>query len=147
MSESTNQIIQAPQEMWAIVELMGHGQTAGRVEKPTEWGGLMRVDVPDEHGGYRTEFYSMSAIYSVKFVSEDIARAFAPRKKDITAYDAPIITREEHHKIVNDYRLERNTLQNQVDELKRRLIAVKGLPAGEPAEKHEEDDLRAYYDE
>lgn len=147
MSESTNQIIQAPQEMWAIVELMGHGQTAGRVEKPTEWGGgLMRVDVPDEDGGYRTEFYSMSAIYSVKFVSEEIARAFAPRKKDITAYDAPIITREEHHKIVNDYRLQKNTLQSEVEELKRRLIAVKALPAGDPAEK-DEDDLRAYYDE
>ena len=27
------------EEMWATVELMGHGQTAGRVTKPSEWGG------------------------------------------------------------------------------------------------------------
>jgi len=123
-----NRIIQTQEEMWAIVELMGHGQTAGRIEKPTEWGGLMRVDVPDDDG-YRTEFYSMSAIYSVKFVSEEIARAYAPRKRKITAYDTPIVTREQHEAAVRELRSERNDLQRQIHELERRLTQVNGLPA------------------
>lgn len=126
-----NRIIQTQEEMWAIVELMGHGQTAGRVEKPTEWGGLMRVDVPGEDGSYRTEFYSMSAIYSVKFVSEEIARAYAPKKREITAYDSPIVTREQHESVVRELRNEQSDLRLQVRELKRRLIQAKGLP--EPA--------------
>ena len=123
-----NRIIQTQEEMWAIVELMGHGQTAGRVEKPTEWGGLMRVDVPDDDG-YRTEFYSMSAIYSVKFVSEEIARAYAPKKREITAYDTPIVTREQHEAVVRDLRHEQGELRSQVYELERRLTQVNALPA------------------
>lgn len=125
-----NKIMQAQEEMWAIVELMGHGQTAGRIEKPTEWGGLMRVDVPaEDDSSYRTEFYSMSAIYSVKFVSEEIARAYAPKKRDITAYDTPIVTREQHEATVRELRSERNDLQRQIHELERRLTQVAALPA------------------
>ncbi len=119
--ENETQVMQPITDQWAIVELMGHGQTAGRVEKPSEWGGLMRVDVPDEDGSYRTEFYSMSAIYSVKFVSEEIARAYAPTKREITAYDSPIVTREEHQEMVRQ-------LMNRMDELKRRLTTVDRLP-------------------
>lgn len=122
-----NQIIRT-EEMWAIVELMGHGQTAGRVEKPTEWGGLMRVDVPGEDGSFRTEFYGMPAIYSVKFVSEEIARAYAPRKRDITAYDSPIITREQHDSVVRRLEAEQRELNMQVRELERRLTQIKALP-------------------
>ena len=121
--QAENQVIQAQEEMWAIVELMGHGQTAGRVEKPTEWGGLMRVDVPDEDGS-RTEFYSMSAIYSVKFVGEEIARAYAPRKRDITAYDTPIVTRDQHEAVTRELQREGSDLRSQVHELKRRLTQV-----------------------
>lgn len=123
-----NQVIRAQEEMWAIVELMGHGQTAGRVEKPTEWGGLMRVDVPDDDGSYRTEFYSTSAIYSVKFVSEEIARAYAPKKREITAYDTPIVTREQHREVVRELQTDNSRLQNRINELERRLTAVNALP-------------------
>lgn len=56
-------------EMWATVELMGHAQTAGRISKPSEWGGLLRVDVPDGDS-YRTEFYGMAAIYESATGSE-----------------------------------------------------------------------------
>lgn len=93
MSDQDQAVIQTEQqEMWAIVvELMGHAQTAGRITKPSEWGGLMRVDVPGENGDYTTEFYKMSAIYRVKFTSEEIARAYAPKERAITGYDAPTV--------------------------------------------------------
>lgn len=89
-------------EQWAIVDLMGHAQTAGRI---TNEGGLLRVDVPQEES-YRTEFYGMQAIYSIKIVSEEIARAYAKRVPiDITyVYNAPIITREQHEQIVAELR-------------------------------------------
>ncbi len=140
MSTET-QVMQTQEEMWAIVELMGHGQTAGRVTKPTEWGGLMRVDVPDEEGGYRTEFYSMSAIYSVKFVSEEIARAYAPRKREITAYDTPIVTREQHTAVVRRLENEQDNLRSTVRELKHRLTQVKALPEPEGPEDDDEGEI------
>ena len=43
-------------EMWAIVELMGHGVTAGII-RTSDLGGLLRVDVPIDGEGYRTEYY------------------------------------------------------------------------------------------
>ena len=125
--------------MWAIVELMGHGQTAGRVEKPTEWGGLIRVDVPDEDGSFRTEFYGISAIYSVKFVGEEIARAFAPKKREITAYDTPIVTREQHQAVVRELESEKYDLRQRVDELKRQLTHVNALP--EPSDARDAAEL------
>src|SRR3990167_7851273 len=33
-------------EQWATVELMGHAQTSGRISRPSDCGGLLRVDVP-----------------------------------------------------------------------------------------------------
>lgn len=112
-------------EQWATVELMGHGQTAGRI---TIENGLLRVDVPFD-GTYRTEFYGMAAIYSIKIVSEEIAMAYAHHTRDIVAYDTPIVTREQHINVVNKlerriYELERNN-----NELESRLVAIKSLPA------------------
>lgn len=124
-----NQIIPTQEEMWAVVELMGHGQTAGRIEKPTEWGGLMRVDVPDEDGSFRTELYGIGSIYSVKFVSEEIARAYAPKKREITTYDAPIVTREQYNTAVRKLNHERDNLLMQIHELRNRLTKISSLPA------------------
>lgn len=102
----------------------------------------MRVDVPDEEDGkYRTELYSISAIYSVKFVSEEIARAYAPRKRDITAYNSPIVSREQHEAAVREYQLERNELYSKITELERRLTMVNtSLGSGKgPADGAEKD--------
>lgn len=140
-TEEQTQMIEAFPEMWAIVELMGHGQTAGRIEKPSEWGGLMRVDVPNEHGTFRTEFYSISAIYSVKFVSEEIARAYAPREKEITAYNTPIVTREQHQQVVNDLRQENYNQTRKIEELQRRLTAIQLLPETTDPDFEQEPDF------
>ena len=129
---SENQIMQSEQEMWAVVELMGHGQTAGRITKPAEWGGLMRVDVPcDDEEKYTTEFYGMSAIYRVRFVSEEIARAYAPKDRIIEAYDTPIVTREQHQEVVRHLEDEQYSLRDQIRELERRLTSVNVLSSGE----------------
>lgn len=117
-------IIETKQEMWAIVELMGHAQTAGRITKPSEWGGLMRVDVPGDNGNYTTEFYGMSAIYRVKFVSEDVARAYAPKEREIFGYNAPIVTREEHNSTVRQLRGRTHELEEKIRLLQNRLTAV-----------------------
>lgn len=72
---------QQKNDMWAIVELMGHGLTAGIIRK-SDLGGLLRVDVPI-NDGFRTEYYGEQAIYSIKVVSEEIARAYAVEEREI----------------------------------------------------------------
>lgn len=114
-------------EMWATVELMGHGQTAGRISRPSDWGGLLRVDVPDGDG-YRTEFYGLAAIYAVKFTSEEIARAYAQRVVEISAYNTPIVTRDQHEGAMERLRSELYKLESRNRELERRLTAVNALP-------------------
>jgi hypothetical protein len=114
---------------WATVDLMGHAQTAGRIEMA---GGLLRVDVP-EGENYRTEYYGMTAIYSIKIVSEEIARAYAHRTIDVMAYDAPIVTREQHLAAMRQFEQREERLQYRVQELERRLTMVNALP--EPSDK------------
>ena len=117
-------------ETWATVELMGHGQTAGRVSRPSDWGGLLRVDVPtDENGSYRSEFYGMSAIYAIRLVSEEIARAYIQPVRSVIAYDTPIVTREQHESTVRELDRRNFALQSEVTELRRRLTSVNALPA------------------
>lgn len=112
-------------EQWATVELMGHGQTAGRIMMEN---GLLRVDVPCGEN-YRTEFYGMSAVYSIKIVSEEIAHAYVQRRPDIVAYDMPIVTREQHMAVVDQLKDRNNDLAQRINELERRLAAVNALPA------------------
>jgi len=126
-------IEQNENEVWATVELMGHAETAGRISRPADWGGLLRVDVPlDNDGAFRTEYFGMAAIYSIKIVSEEIARAYARPQRGMIAYDAPIITREQYESAVHKLNLENNRLQREAEELRRRLTSVNALPA--PAE-------------
>jgi PRTRC genetic system protein C len=64
---------------WGIVELMGHRVVAGQVSEQTIFGGtFLRVDVPacDLSAAF-TRLYGVSAIYSVTFVSEEVARTVA----------------------------------------------------------------------
>jgi len=34
-------------DSWAVVDLMGHVEIAGRIIKPGEFGGLWQIDIPD----------------------------------------------------------------------------------------------------
>ena len=130
--QTTTGIIQAPGEQWAILELMGHAQTAGRVTKPGDWGNLIRVDIPvNNSADYRTEFYGLQAIYSIRFVSEEIARAYAPQELPVDSYSAPIVTREEHEAALREYRQRSIQQGNEISELKDRLTRIQALPSGD----------------
>jgi hypothetical protein len=115
-------------EQWATVELMGHAQTAGKIVLEA---GLLRVDVP-EGDSFRTEYYGTAAIYSIKIVSEEISRAFVKPLVEAYEYNAPIVTREQHEKRINELKREVYTAQREADELRRRLTSVNGLPAPRP---------------
>jgi hypothetical protein len=61
-------------DAWAIVELMGHRQRAGRVREVEMFGGkLLRIDIPTDSGDV-TELYGASSIYALRPCSEEIAR-------------------------------------------------------------------------
>lgn len=61
---------------WAIVELMGHRIRAGEV-KEVEMAGakMIRVDIHCDDGAVLTEYYSPSALYSLRPCSSEIAKA------------------------------------------------------------------------
>lgn len=113
-------------EMWAIIELMGHAQTAGII-KASDFGGLLRVDVPIENG-FRTEFYGNAAIYAIRVVSEEIARAYAMPEREICSYDTPIVPRSMYEEALEKARRHNNSLEHQIDILQRRLTQVSSLP-------------------
>lgn len=70
-------------EGWAILELMGHRQRVGRISEVEAFGGkLLRIDIPTEAGDV-TEFYGASSVYSLRPISEEIARDHAKRYGDV----------------------------------------------------------------
>lgn len=113
-------------DMWAVVELMGHGRTAGIV-RTSDLGGLLRVDVPIDEG-FRTEYYGAAAIYSIKVVSEEIARAYARPERDIIAFDEPIVPRAEYEAALQKARMENRRLERINDALRERLVSIPALP-------------------
>lgn len=125
-------------EMWAVIELMGHGQTAGII-RTSDLGGLLRVDVPVDEG-FRTEYYGSAAIYSVKIVSEEIARAYAMPDREINVYDAPIVPRAQFEEALRKVRKEVEGLRHQNSVLENRLTMVNSLPAPE------DEDTQIYED-
>jgi len=129
-------------EMWAVVELMGHGHTAGLI-RTSDLGSLLRVDVPVEDG-YQTEYYGASAIYSIKVVSEEIARAYAAPERQVLAYDEPIVPRAQYEDALHKSRERIHALELHVDRLSRRLTAVNALPDGLPGGPENED---GFYEE
>ena len=63
---------------WAILELMGHRRRAGFVEEVEIAGGkLLRIDIHGDADQVVTEFYGCSSIYSLRPVSEEVARDWA----------------------------------------------------------------------
>jgi len=116
--------------VWARVELMGHVAMAGRLSRPDEYGGLWQIDVPEPDGEtYHTEFFGTQAVFRIRPVSEAIARAYAMPGHDVVEYDAPIVTRAEHENAMAQVREELSWARRTVEELRRRLIAVKALPS------------------
>jgi hypothetical protein len=114
-------------EQWAIVELMGHAQTAGMI-RTSDLGGLLRLDVPMADG-FRTEYYGNAAIYAIRIVSEEIARAFARPDRDICAYDVPIVPRAEFEEALRKSRDELRRLERDNEVLRHRLTSVSDAPA------------------
>lgn len=115
-------------DTWAVVELMGHITIAGRITKPGEYGGLWQIDIPNDEE-YRTEFFGGSAVYRVRIVSEEIARAYARPGYEVVEYNAPIVTRAEHENAMQKAREQYYRMQEENEELRRRLTAIKSLPA------------------
>lgn len=118
--------MESQNEMWAIVELMGHSQTAGLI-KTSDLGGLLRVDVPIDEG-FRTEYYGAQAIYAIRMVSEEIARAYALPNRSISAYDAPIVPRAEYEEALRKTRSQIDLLEHHNKTLRDRLTKLDSLP-------------------
>lgn len=131
----------AENEVWAIVELMGHVSLAGRVTKPGEYGGLWQIDLPTGDT-LATEFFGSQSVYRIRLVSEEIARAYSHRN-EIIEYNAPIVTRQEHEAAIERAREGLYEAQRKIQELERRLTAVNALPApvaGSWADDDDDDD-------
>jgi hypothetical protein len=65
-------------DSWAVVELFGHNQIAGRVSEQMIAGKLMvRVDVPKASGnpGF-TKFYSPDAVYAITPTTKRLTMSF-----------------------------------------------------------------------
>lgn len=66
-------------EAWAIVELFGHNQIAGKcTEQNIAGSNMLRVDVPEttEHPPF-TRFLGSGAIYAINPVTEEVAKHWA----------------------------------------------------------------------
>lgn len=122
-----------PDTSWAIVELMGHVQLAGRLTKPTEHG-LWQIDIPDDttENDYRTEFFGDRAVYRIRLVSAEIAAAYASIQAPAIEYDAPIVTREEFMKSMNRYQRQLHELEVENRDLRNRLPATEKTPKDLP---------------
>jgi len=71
------------QDLWAIVEVMGHSQYAGRVSEYSELGvPLVRVEVPETEGQPAFEkLLGAASIFRITPVTEDVARQAASRMR------------------------------------------------------------------
>lgn len=76
---------------WAVVELMGHIRTGGRVSKDTMYGTpMLRLDIPQtaEPDRFVTQLVNASALYRLTFCDEAIARAAASRSSSHQPIDS-----------------------------------------------------------
>lgn len=125
-------------DTWAVVDLMGHVELAGRVTKPGEYGGLWQIDIPDGES-FRTEFFGSQSVYRIRIVSEEIARAYARPSHEIVEYNAPIVTRAEHENAIAKAREKIEYVLSENAELRRRLIAVEHTALMAGADEAESD--------
>ena len=118
------------QSNYAIVEIMGHKIVAGLVSKSEMFGGAMlRVDVPatSEYPAF-TQFYGVSAIYAITFVSEQVAKLTAEHNaiNPVSVYVPELVTREKYNETVRA--------------LEDRLRQAKALPTSCLADDDDDDD-------
>lgn len=104
--------------LWARVELMGHALAAGRLSHNSEFGAI-QLDIPLSSGGFATELYGPEAVFRIKFITEQMARALAiafEKNGDcrVLTFDVPLMLRSEHDIVVAH-------LRAQVIELERAL--------------------------
>lgn len=67
----------APQEFgWVLLELMGHRQRIGIArEEYVGSGKMIRIDIPAGNDGEAvTEFYGTNAVYSLRPITEEVAK-------------------------------------------------------------------------
>jgi hypothetical protein len=78
-------------ETWAIIELFGHNQIAGKCSEQNIAGtNMLRVDVPDtEYQPNFTRFLGSGSIYAINPVTEEIAKHWAAslRVAPVNAWD------------------------------------------------------------
>lgn len=116
-------------DTWAVVEMMGHLTIAGRVTRPGEYGGLWQIDIP-EGESFRTEFFGSQSVYRIRIVSEEIARAYAQPGHEVVEYNAPIVPRAEHERMMERAREENVRLRHKIEVLTERLTTALSLPTG-----------------
>lgn len=78
---------QATFDEWAILELLGHVRTAGRITEVTLFGAAMgRIDIPTPDGGMITQFFGGGSVYRMTPTTEEIARVVALSNQPAPVY-------------------------------------------------------------
>jgi len=73
-------------EIWAIVELMGHVKLAGRLIEVERFGAKMgQLDVPTADG-FITQFFGGGSVYRITAVSEQVVRDVAAKNQPQPVY-------------------------------------------------------------
>lgn len=82
------------EELWGILELMGHVRIAGRITEEERFGGkLGRIDIPQDDK-FVTQYFNASSIYRLTPCTEDVARAVAGHcsPQPVYSYELPKLT-------------------------------------------------------
>jgi len=116
---------------WIIAELMGRKVVAGYGSQSVRFGvPLLRIDVPDTSAfpAFTVE-YGGPAIYGVTYVSEEVARMTAEHAKinPVSVYVPDLAAAQKAM-------LENEKLRRAYDEMRDRLLKVKGLPEPGPGD-------------
>lgn len=85
---------------WAIVEMMGYKQLAGRLSQG--FAGLLQLDIPVE-GGMVTQMINPNSIYRVTYVDEAVVRASAKRIDPLPAIELEVPPRQKALVYVDTY--------------------------------------------
>lgn len=142
MSESSNEKL----DTWAIIELFGHGKTAGKVKTVDLCGaGMLRVDVPRRNpdGAVeidRTEYYHPNAVYALKPVSEELAISAAEQvSAPVSTYELTTIFDR-----MSDTQLESFKANLEERRLRRSLTTGRAPEWQEPTEDEDTEERDLY---